>query len=69
MFINFWYAAAQSEEVQEKPVKVQMLGQDFVLFRNTEGAVKCLSNVCTHRGGSLADGIVKGDCVECPYHG
>src|SRR5688572_31205012 len=46
-----------------------MLGQDFVLFRDKAGKAACLSNICTHRGGSLGDGKVKGDCVECPYHG
>lgn len=69
MFINFWYAAEQSENVSDKPVAVRMLGQDFVLFRDSKGGVHCLSNVCVHRGGALADGIVTGDCIQCPYHG
>jgi phenylpropionate dioxygenase-like ring-hydroxylating dioxygenase large terminal subunit len=69
MYINFWYPALQSEELTDQPVKRRMLGQDFVLFRDTDGAARCLSNTCTHRGGSLAGGKMKGDCVECPYHG
>ena len=69
MFINFWYAAEQSENVTDKPVAVRMLGQDFVLFRDTQGQAHCLSNICAHRGSSLSDGKVQGDCVECPYHG
>ncbi len=69
MFLNSWHAAAKSDEVKETPVHVRVLGQDFVLFRNQSGEAHCLSNVCVHRGGSLAHGKVKGDCVECPYHG
>ena len=69
MFINFWYAAELSGKVTDEPVGVRMLGQDFVLFRDTAGGVHCLSNVCAHRGAALADGKVQGDCVECPYHG
>jgi phenylpropionate dioxygenase-like ring-hydroxylating dioxygenase large terminal subunit len=69
MFINFWYAAAQGQELSDKPLKRRLLGQDFVLFRDTKGVAHCLSNTCTHRGGSLGDGKVKGDCVQCPYHG
>ncbi len=70
MFINFWYAAEVSDKVtKDGPVHVKMLGQDFVLFRDTDGTAHCLSNVCVHRGGSLAHGKIKGDCVECPYHG
>jgi len=69
MFINFWYVAEESEKLTDKPLHVRMLGQDFVLFRDTSGKAHCLSNVCVHRGASLAHGKIKGDCVECPYHG
>ena len=69
MFINFWYAAELSSVITDKPVKARMLGQDFVLFRDTRGQVQCLSNTCVHRGGSLADGKVRGNCIACPYHG
>ncbi len=69
MFINFWYPAGMSHELTDAPLKVRILGQDLVLFRDAEGTAHCLSNVCVHRGASLADGKIKGDCVECPYHG
>ena len=69
MFINFWYAAFRSDQLADQPAKVRMLGQNFVLFRDSAGKAHCLANVCVHRGGSLAGGKVKGDCVECPYHG
>ncbi len=69
MFINFWYWAAKSDELTEAPLQRRMLGQDFVLFRDSEGTAHCLSDVCVHRGGSLSHGKFKGDCVECPYHG
>jgi phenylpropionate dioxygenase-like ring-hydroxylating dioxygenase large terminal subunit len=69
MYINFWYAAERSESVTDKPVKVRMLGQDFVLFRDAAGAVHCLANTCVHRGGSLGGGRLRDGRVECPYHG
>lgn len=70
MFINFWYAAALSGEVTaDKPKKVKMLGQNFVLFRDTKGIARCVSDICVHRGASLSVGKIKGDTVECPYHG
>jgi phenylpropionate dioxygenase-like ring-hydroxylating dioxygenase large terminal subunit len=69
MFINFWYVAEESENVTTAPLQVRMLGQEFVVFRDSTGAAKCLSNTCIHRGGSLAEGRVEGDCIECPYHG
>ncbi len=69
MFINFWYVACESSELQDTPTHVRILGHDFVLFRDSTGAAHCLGNICAHRGASLAHGKVKGDCVECPYHG
>ncbi|MBM3513414.1 MAG: Rieske 2Fe-2S domain-containing protein [Alphaproteobacteria bacterium] len=69
MFMNFWYVAAESRELTDKPLHAKMLGFEFVLFRDSKGKAYCLSNVCVHRGASLANGKVKGDCVECPYHG
>jgi len=69
MYINFWYPTCTSSALTDKPLKQRMLGQDFVLFRDEDGVAHCLSNTCTHRGGSLAAGQVKGDCLECPYHG
>ena len=69
MYINFWYPMSTSAELTDQPLKVRALGQDFVVFRDTQGKAHCLANVCVHRGGSLAAGKVKGDCIQCPYHG
>jgi phenylpropionate dioxygenase-like ring-hydroxylating dioxygenase large terminal subunit len=69
MFINFWYTAGRSTDVTTTPVRRRMLGQDFVLFRDTTGKVHCLADTCIHRGASLGLGKVKGDCIQCPYHG
>lgn len=69
MYINFWYPMATTEEVGEKPIKVRCLEQDFVVFRGDDGAAKCLSNTCVHRGGSLSGGKLHGNLIACPYHG
>lgn len=69
MFINFWYGAIESAKLTDKPVKRRMLGQDFVLFRDSQGVARCLANVCIHRGGSLAGGRIADGQVMCPYHG
>jgi phenylpropionate dioxygenase-like ring-hydroxylating dioxygenase large terminal subunit len=72
MYINFWYVACQARDIPagaERPRKVQMLGQQFALWRGSDGEIRCVSNTCTHRGGALGDGRVRANCVECPYHG
>ncbi|MGI9308772.1 MAG: Rieske 2Fe-2S domain-containing protein [Gammaproteobacteria bacterium] len=69
MFINFWYCAAIAQYLADNPVRVRMLGLDFVLFRDSSGTANCLHDVCVHRGASLAGGKVENDCIQCPYHG
>jgi len=70
MLTNLWYVAEWSRAVKDKPVKAKLLGQNFVLFRDSSGKVNCLSDICIHRGGSLAGGwTTERDCVACPYHG
>ncbi len=69
MYINFWYPTCWGKDLTDQPLKTRILGQDLVVFRDSEGKAQCLSNTCTHRGGSLGNGKVKGDCIQCPYHG
>ncbi len=70
MYINFWYPVARSEEITaDKPLRVELLGLDFVAFRDEKGAANVLADTCIHRGGSLSAGLVKNGCVACPYHG
>ncbi len=70
MLTNLWYVAEWSNAVKDKPVRARLLGQNFVLFRDKQGKVNCLSDVCIHRGGALSNGrTTERDCVACPYHG
>lgn len=70
MFANVWYIAEWSENVTAQPVKVKMLGREFVLYRDLEGRAVCLSNTCCHRGASLAQGKRQDDgTLSCVFHG
>ena len=70
MYINFWYPIALTDEVtNESPLKVQIMGMNFVAFRDTDANAHVISNTCIHRGGALGNGTIKDDCVVCPYHG
>lgn len=66
---NAWYVAALSEAVSTKPVKRVVLGEPIVLYRTESGAAVGLSDMCPHRFAPLHLGTVKGDCIQCPYHG
>lgn len=70
MFKNFWWPLDFSVQVSRKPKRVTALGQEFVLFRTSDGAAHVMSDLCVHRGGALSDGWVdEKDCIVCPYHG
>jgi hypothetical protein len=47
----YWWPVAFSEEVKQKgaPVKVRLLGEDFVLFRDGGGNLGLLNLHCSHR--------------------
>lgn len=67
---EYWYLALPAKKVGRKPLFWVMLGEELVFFRNRQGEVVALSDVCPHRGASLSEG----DCfyrgfVTCPYHG
>ncbi len=70
MYINFWYPIAKSTDVTTyEPFRAQVLGHQFVAFRDNDGAAHVLSDVCVHRGGALGKGWVRDGNVVCPYHG
>lgn len=40
----------------------------IAIFRQRDGRLFATDNACPHRGGPLADGIVGGGKVICPFH-
>lgn len=70
MFVkNCWYVAAHGSEVDEKPRRRTVAGDDIVLFRVQSGSVGALEDRCAHRLAPLSAGWVVGETVQCPYHG
>ncbi len=47
---------------------VDVGGQQIALF-NIGGTYYAIGDACTHRGGSLSEGVVEGTKVTCPLHG
>ncbi|MGK5543937.1 Rieske 2Fe-2S domain-containing protein [Streptomyces sp. URMC 127] len=70
MIPNQWYPILPADEVRnDKPTGVRRMGQELVLWRDLDGNLVCQGARCPHKGANLADGRMKGDSVECPYHG
>lgn len=69
---HFWLPALLSSELPEPdcdPVHVELLGQNFVAFRATDGRVGLLDEKCCHRGVSLTMGRAENCGLRCIYHG
>jgi phenylpropionate dioxygenase-like ring-hydroxylating dioxygenase large terminal subunit len=70
MFLrNAWYIAAWDKELASTPLAVRILGEDIVLYRKSDGTVAALEDACPHRKLPLSLGRIKGDFIECGYHG
>jgi hypothetical protein len=66
---NHWYVVARSSEVADQPLGVMLWHQAIVLYRDSKGTVRALEDRCPHRQVKLSHGAVKGDRLECAYHG
>ena len=66
---NCWYCAGWSSELAEGPLERRLLGQYVVLYRDRAGQPVALNGRCPHRFAPLAQGVVHGDNIACPYHG
>ncbi|XP_076666871.1 cholesterol 7-desaturase nvd isoform X1 [Andrena cerasifolii] len=71
VYPNGWFALLESSQLKRGQVKhVAALGQNFAVFRTDKGTVRILDAYCPHLGANMAEGgRVKGDCLECPFHG
>lgn len=69
---RFWMPALLESELPENdgtPVRIRLLGENLVAFRDTEGRIGLLDERCPHRGTSLAL-AVNGECgLRCLFHG
>ena len=72
MMRRYWLPACLSEEVEEPdgtPLRVRLLGEDLVVFRDTSGRLGALDEHCPHRRASLSYGRNEENGLRCLYHG
>lgn len=69
---RYWLPAGLSSDLAQRdgdPIRVRLLNQDFVAFRDSEGRVGLLDELCPHRRASLMLGRVEQGGIQCIYHG
>lgn len=60
---------AQADELQVDQMKLMHLNGRRIVLARTEAGYVAFDDSCTHRGGSLAGGVMIGGLVQCPWHG
>ncbi len=71
-FRCYWHPVALSEELAEPdgpPVRVKIMGESLIAFRDTSGKVGLLEPKCAHRGADLFFGRNEQCGLRCVYHG
>jgi nitrite reductase/ring-hydroxylating ferredoxin subunit len=66
---RFWQPVCFSDELRDLPLRVKILGEELVVFRDQSGAVGLLELHCPHRGTSLEFGLIEAKGIRCCYHG
>jgi phthalate 4,5-dioxygenase oxygenase subunit len=69
---RYWVPAVLSAEIAEPdcpPVKVKLLGEDLIAFRDTDGRIGIVQERCPHRTASLWLGRNEDCGIRCVYHG
>ena len=72
LFRRFWLPAALSEELAEPggvPVRLRILGEDLLAFRDSSGRIGIIEAYCSHRQAPLFFGRNENCAIQCPYHG
>jgi 5,5'-dehydrodivanillate O-demethylase len=69
MLRRYWQPIGFANELQGKPKRKRILGEDVVLFRDEFGKFGVLALRCMHRGTSLEFGHIENGGLRCCYHG
>jgi phthalate 4,5-dioxygenase oxygenase subunit len=72
MFRRYWIPAMHAEELPENecpPVRVKLLSERLLAWRDTQGNYALTDEFCAHRGVSLWFGRNEHNGLRCPYHG
>ncbi len=72
MFRQYWIPALLASELAEDdcpPVRVKLLGERLIAFRDSKGRYGLMDEFCAHRGVSLWFGRNEEGGLRCAYHG
>lgn len=69
MIYNMWYGVISSKEIKKgKPYFAKRMNKNLVFWRDSNGEVACIDDMCCHRRASLSKGRIIGGDIACPFH-
>ena len=66
---RYWHPVGLTADANDTPRRVQVMGEELILFRDKSGAAGLVHPHCAHRGASLYYGKVEERGIRCCYHG
>jgi phenylpropionate dioxygenase-like ring-hydroxylating dioxygenase large terminal subunit len=72
LFRRYWIPAMHAAEIPDPecpPVRIKLLSERLLAFRDTKGRIGVIDEFCAHRGVSLWFGRNEDNGLRCPYHG
>jgi renierapurpurin 18,18'-hydroxylase len=67
---NYWYAVAWAKDVKPGQIlPIQIWNQEIALWRDSQGNIQAVEDICPHKGVSMHKGEVNVDRIVCAYHG
>ena len=66
---RYWQPVEMSKRLKERPLKIRILSEDLIVFRDLSGRPGLVTPRCAHRGADLFYGKLDKNGIRCPYHG
>ena len=65
-----WYAICPSNELKKNRLHhFSLFDEPLLLYRDDKNLIRCIKNLCPHRGASFYGGSLSNGELTCPYHG
>ncbi len=66
---RFWYALMPMSMLEDGPKPFRLMGEDLVLWKQSDGTPAAVRDRCCHRTAKLSKGFVENGNIVCGYHG
>jgi len=64
-----WIKVVEAENIPKMGSRKVIVGEEEIaLFKTRDGSIFAINNICPHKQGKLAEGLVHESVVTCPLH-